>query len=185
MSFYKTILIALALSMDAFAVAVAGGSALKPPLRGKAFKTGLFFGGFQALMPLAGWFAGSGLHAFVKGVDHWVAFALLSGVGGKMIYEALKGGEKTCDVCGTGPLFVLAVATSIDAFAVGLSLSFLGVSIVLPALIIGLVTFTLSAAGIYIGAKAGHFFENKMEIAGGLVLVGLGAKILLEHLYGA
>lgn len=185
MSVLKTILIALALSMDAFAVAVAGGSALKPPLRGKALKTGLFFGGFQALMPLAGWLAGSTLRSFVTGVDHWVAFVLLSGVGGKMIYEALRGGEKTCDVCGNGPLFLLAVATSIDAFAVGLSLSFLGASIFLPALIIGLVTFTLSAAGVYIGAKAGHFFENKMEIAGGVVLVGLGVKILLEHLYGA
>ena len=92
--------------MDAFAVAVAGGAALKPPLRGKALKTGLFFGGFQALMPLAGWFAGSTLRSLVTGVDHWVAFVLLSGVGGKMIYEALKGGNGGTSgppSCGAGP----------------------------------------------------------------------------------
>ncbi|HOX23199.1 MAG TPA: manganese efflux pump MntP family protein, partial [Elusimicrobiales bacterium] len=148
-------------------------------------KTGLFFGGFQGLMPLAGWFAGAALHSIVTGVDHWVAFLLLSGVGGKMIYEALKGEQKRCDVCRTAPLLMLAIATSIDAFAVGLSLSFLGVSIFFPAAIIGAVTFALSAAGIYIGCKAGHFFENKIEIAGGAVLVALGLKILLEHLSGA
>lgn len=185
MSLLKVFLIAVALSMDAFAVAVAGGSTLKPPLRGKAFKTGLFFGGFQALMPLAGWLAGSSMRSFVSGIDHWVAFCLLTIVGGKMIYESLRGGgEKACDVCGNMSLLMLAVATSIDAFAVGLSLSFLGAAIVAPALVIGAVTFVFSAGGVYIGARAGHFFENRIEIAGGAILILIGLKILMEHLYG-
>lgn len=185
MSPLKVIAIAVALSMDAFAVAVAGGATLKPPLRGKALKTGLFFGGFQALMPLAGWLLGSTMRSYVAGVDHWVAFILLAGVGGKMIYESLRGGGAgVCDVCGNVPLLVLAIATSIDAFAVGLSLSFLGSGIVAPALAIGAVTFAFSAGGIYLGARAGHFFENRIEIAGGALLILIGFKILLEHLYG-
>jgi putative Mn2+ efflux pump MntP len=148
---------------------------------------GLFFGGFQTLMPVVGWFAGIGMKSFITGWDHWLAFALLTFVGGKMIWEALRAKEeeeyagKNCPF-ETSVLFILAVATSIDALAVGITFSVLSVSILLPVLTIGLVTFCLSVAGVQIGVKGGHFFENKIEIFGGLILCSIGLKILLDHL---
>jgi len=153
-----------------------------------AVKMGLFFGGFQAVMPVIGWLAGLGMKNFISGVDHWIAFCLLVLVGGKMLYEAFKIKEeedcvakKTCPF-DTGTLTILAIATSIDALAVGLTFSLLSVSIAGPVLVIGLVTFLLSIAGVKLGTAGGHFFEHKMAAAGGAVLILIGIKILLEHL---
>lgn len=185
MKMLEILLIALGLSMDAFAVSLASGATMKRLELRNALKMGLFFGAFQALMPVIGWLAGIGMKSFIAGWDHWIAFGLLTLVGGKMIYEAMEikeadeGGKSPFD---TGTLFVLAVATSIDALAVGVTFSMLSVSIVLPVIIIGTVTFALSAAGVQLGVKGGHFFEGKVEIAVGLILFGIGLKILLEHL---
>lgn len=180
-------LIALGLSLDAFAVAVASGATMKRLHVRNALKMAVFFGGFQALMPVLGWAAGLNMKSFMSGWDHWVAFGLLAAVGGKMIYEALEikkeeecGKDKTCPF-DTGTLTVLAIATSIDALAIGLTFSLLRVSIIGPVLVIGLVTFSMSVAGVKLGSAGGHFFENKMEIAGGLALIGIGLKILLEQ----
>jgi putative Mn2+ efflux pump MntP len=188
MTTLEILFIALGLSMDAFAVAVASGATMKRLEVANALKMGVFFGGFQAIMPVIGWFAGIGMKSYISEVDHWIAFALLSLVGGKMLYESFKieeeencGAGKTCPF-DTGTLTVLAIATSIDALAVGLTFSMLQVSIAAPVLVIGLVTFVLSVAGVKIGTKGGHFFEHKMEAAGGIVLIIIGIKILLEHL---
>ncbi|MGD9641422.1 MAG: manganese efflux pump MntP family protein [Elusimicrobiales bacterium] len=184
----ELLLIALGLSMDAFAVSVASGATMKRLHLPNALKMALFFGGFQALMPVLGWLAGQGMKNFISGVDHWISFGLLSAVGGRMLYEALKikeeedcGGPKTCPF-DTGTLTVLAIATSIDALAVGLTFSALAVSIIAPVLVIGLVTFAMSVAGVQLGSAGGHFFEHKMEAAGGLILIAIGLKILAQHL---
>lgn len=187
--FLEILFIALGLSMDAFAVAVASGATMKRLHIPHALKMGLFFGGFQALMPVLGWAAGLSMKNFISGWDHWIAFGLLSAVGGKMFYEAFQikkeeecAGGKTCPF-NTGTLTVLALATSIDALAVGLTFSLLQVSIIAPVLMIGLVTFLMSVAGVKLGSTGGHFFEHKMEAAGGIILVGIGLKILLSHLF--
>ncbi|HRZ86320.1 MAG TPA: manganese efflux pump MntP family protein [bacterium] len=178
------IFIALGLSMDALAVSVASGIAIRDSRLSRALKMAFFFGAFQAVMPVIGWLAGLSVRGHIEHFDHWVAFGLLAFIGGKMIYEAFKieEAEKGSDPFSLFVLFGLAVATSIDALAVGLSMALLNVSIVAPVLVIGAVTFALSFAGVIIGEKAGHFFEKKLEIAGGLVLIAIGAKILLEHL---
>ncbi len=187
MKIAEILLIALGLSMDAFAVALASGATMKRLHLPRALKMGLFFGGFQAVMPVLGWAAGLSMKNFISGWDHWLAFGLLLAVGGKMIYEAfeIKGEEecsdKTCPF-DTGTLTILALATSIDALAVGLTFSLLQVSIAGPVLVIGLVTFLMSVAGVKIGSAGGHFFEHKMEAAGGFILIGIGLKILLDHL---
>lgn len=184
----EILFIAVGLSMDAFAVSLASGATMKRLHLPNALKMGLFFGGFQAFMPVLGWAAGLSMKNFISAWDHWIAFVLLSAVGGKMVYEALKikeeeecGGPKTCPF-DTGTLTVLALATSIDALAVGLTFSLLQVSIITPVLVIGLVTFLMSVAGVKIGSKGGHFFEHKMEAAGGFILIAIGLKILLGHL---
>lgn len=187
MKLTEVLLIALGLSMDAFAVSLASGATMKRLHLPRALKMGLFFGGFQAVMPVLGWAAGLSMKNFMAGWDHWIAFGLLLAVGGKMLYEAfeIKGeeecGAKTCPF-DTGTLMVLAIATSIDALAVGLTFSLLQVSIAGPVLVIGLVTFLMSVAGVKLGSAGGHFFEHKMEAAGGLILIGIGLKILLDHL---
>lgn len=187
MKLAEVLLIALGLSMDAFAVSVASGATMKRLHLPHALKMGLFFGGFQAVMPVLGWAAGLSMKNFIAGWDHWIAFGLLSAVGGKMLYEAFEikaeeeCGNKTCPF-DTGTLTVLAIATSIDALAVGLTFSLLQVSIAGPVLIIGLVTFLMSVAGVKIGSAGGHFFEHKMEAAGGLILIAIGLKILFGHL---
>jgi len=184
----ELLLIALGLSMDAFAVAVASGATMKRLHLPRALKMALFFGGFQALMPVLGWLAGLGMKSFISGVDHWIAFGLLTAIGGKMLYEAFKikeeedcGGPKTCPF-DTGTLTVLAIATSIDALAVGVTFSVLSVSIITPVLVIGLVTFAMSVGGVKLGSSGGHFFEHRMEAAGGLILIAIGLKILIGHL---
>lgn len=183
MSPLPLILIAFGLSLDAFAVSVASGIVIRRERVRHALKVALFFGGFQALMPVIGWLAGLGLRSLIAGIDHWIAFGLLLGIGAKMIVESreLDRAEAGCPT-DTPVLFTLAVATSIDALAVGLSFSLLRVAIALPVLVIGAVTFAVSFGGFLAGSRLGHCFEKKIELIGGLILIGIGVKILLEHL---
>jgi putative Mn2+ efflux pump MntP len=143
----------------------------------------LSFGGFQAVMPLVGALAGLSMKKYFAGYDHWVAFALLSAVGGKMLYESFKIGpnDKNLNPTNILVLLILSVATSIDALAVGFTLSILVRSVAVAVTIIGLTTFVLSYIGVFVGKKFGHLFESKIEAAGGLILIGLGVKIVLEH----
>lgn len=178
------LLIAFGLSMDAFAVSISNGITIQHQRANHALKIGIFFGSFQALMPLIGWSAGLSLRELISGVDHWIAFGLLTIIGGKMIYESKKmdGQEKEVKPLDFPTLLLLSVATSIDALAVGISFALLDISIVMPILVIGAVTFVLSFFGVMMGSKIGHFFEKKIEILGGLILIGIGIKILIEHL---
>jgi len=184
MDIITIIFIALGLAMDAFAVSITSGLTIKSLKIHNALKIAIFFGSFQAVMPLIGWLAGRSLRDFISGVDHWIAFGLLSIIGCKMIYESSKMelNKKKINPLNVYVLLMLSVATSIDALAVGLSLSFLNVSIVLPAIVIGIVTFLLSILGVYFGNRFGHYFERKIEIIGGLILICIGIKILIEHL---
>jgi len=183
MSASAILFIALGLAMDAFAVSVAGGVAIKRHKLKSALKFGAYFGSFQMAMPVIGWAAGFRLKGFITGIDHWVAFGLLAFIGGKMIYESWKiGDEEKLPSFGRRQMLVLSVATSVDALAAGLSFAFLQVPIVLPVVVIGTVTFSLSFLGVIIGNTAGHFFEKKLEAAGGFILIAIGIKILLEHL---
>lgn len=183
-------LLAVGVSMDAFAVSICKGLAMKRATLKASMTCGVWFGGFQALMPTIGFFLGTLFADAIQAVDHWVAFLLLAIIGGNMLKEAL-GAEEECDCCGEEhnadmsfkTMFVMAVATSIDALAVGISLAMAGnVNIALAAAFIGLCTFGFSAAGVEIGNVFGSRFEQKAQVAGGLILVALGLKILLEHL---
>ena len=184
MGLFTIIIIAVGLAMDAFAVSIVSGSAYKQLEIKHAFRIAFFFGGFQALMPLIGSLAGMSVKQYLANYDHWIAFGLLSAVGGKMIYESFKitPAEEIFNPSNIFVLLVLSVATSIDALVIGITLSFLQVSIVVAVIVIGLVTFVLSYLGVLLGRKVGHFFENKIEAIGGLILIGLGAKLLFEHL---
>lgn len=184
MDYLTLLLIAFGLSMDAFAVSVSNGITIRRQRANRAFRIGIFFGSFQALMPLIGWSAGLGLRDLISDVDHWIAFGLLSLIGCKMIYEATKanGKDKEALPLSLWVLLMLSIATSIDALAVGISFAILNISIVTPILVIGTVTFVLSFLGVLIGNKAGHFFEKRIEVLGGLILIGIGIKILIEHL---
>jgi putative Mn2+ efflux pump MntP len=184
MSLTELLAIAVALSLDAFAAAVASGFSMRPLRKRDALKVALFFGGFQALMPSLGWLAGFGVRAYIAAVEHWIAFGLLFIIGAKMIYEALvlAKEERLKEPPSTLLLLGLAVATSIDALAVGLSLCALRVAILLPAAVIGVVCFALSLLGVWLGRRCGHLFESKIEAAGGLLLIAIGVKILVEHL---
>ncbi|MDT8316523.1 MAG: manganese efflux pump MntP family protein [bacterium] len=175
--------IALGLAMDAFAVSITSGIAIKRLRIRYALRIAFFFGAFQALMPIIGWFAGLGMRDLISAIDHWIAFILLLIVGCKMIYESTVMDEEKDerDPLNLYVLIVLSVATSIDALAVGLSLSFINVAIIAPAAIIGVITFLLSFLGVYIGDRFGHFFESRIEILGGLILIGIGTRILIEH----
>lgn len=177
-------LIGLGLSMDCFAVSVASGLAIKELKIHHILRIAFFFGLFQALMPVIGWFAGMGFRSYIENYDHWIAFGLLAAIGVKMIYESrtLEEEEKSIDPRKIFVLLALSVATSIDALAVGLSLSFLKVAILTPAAIFGAITFAVSLAGIFIGDKFGHLFEKYVELAGGLILIAIGSKILIQHL---
>ena len=176
--------IAVGLAMDAFAVSITSGLTIKRLHINHALRIAFFFGSFQAIMPVIGWLAGISLIDYIAAVDHWIAFGLLGFIGCKMIYESItvQSNEKEINPLNSYVLVVLSIATSIDALAVGLSFAFLRVSIVTPVIIIGTITFSLSYLGVYIGDRIGHFFENKIEIAGGLLLIGIGVKILFEHL---
>jgi manganese efflux pump family protein len=184
MTFLTIIVIALALAMDAFAVSIITGSTSRKLHIKHALRMALSFGLFQAVMPLLGALAGLKIKNYVANYDHWVAFALLAAVGIKMVYESfkIKTAEEKLDPSNIYILLILSVATSIDAFAVGITISFLDISLALAVSIIGAVTFVLSYLGTVIGKKFGHFFESKIEAIGGLILIGLGLKILLQHL---
>lgn len=184
MNYLTIVFVAFALSMDAFAVSISFGTCAKHkgPL---ALKTGTFFGIFQALMPLAGWGIGFFLKEIIKQVDHWIVFGLLAIIGIRMIAEALKH-KSVRKSFNTGSIWVmlsLSFATSIDAFAVGLSFALLQIPILIAVLIIGVVTFALSYTGVHLGRKLNKKLGNKAEIIGGLVLIGIGLKVLIEHLY--
>jgi putative Mn2+ efflux pump MntP len=183
MGFITIIIIAVGLAMDTFAVSIVSGSAYKQLKIKHAFRMAVFFGGFQAIMPLVGSLAGISVKAYIAGYDHWAAFALLSAVGARMIYESFKitKAEENFNPENILVLLALSVATSIDALVVGITLSFLRIPIAIAVTIIGLVTFALSYLGVLIGKRFGHFFENKIEAIGGLVLIALGLKILIQH----
>jgi putative Mn2+ efflux pump MntP len=176
-------LIAFALAVDSFSVSITNGLATKTFKVVNALKMGLFFGAFQAIMPLVGWFAGIHVLDLISGLDHWIAFSLLAFIGCRMIYESVKAESKNLlDSPKIGVLLALSVATSIDALAVGLSFSFLRIPIIVPAVLIGVVAFWLSFLGVYLGGKLGHFLRNRVEVLGGLILIVIGTRILVEHL---
>ncbi|MDG5468264.1 manganese efflux pump MntP family protein [Deltaproteobacteria bacterium IMCC39524] len=176
--------LALALAMDAFAVALGTGAVLSRLTGRHLFRLGFHFGLFQALMPVIGWLAGLTIIQWVEAWDHWIAFSLLAIIGGRMIYEAFSDEEKTDDRDPTKglSLVLLSIATSIDALAVGFSLSVIGVSIWMPALVIGLVAGILTIIGMLLGGRIGDRWGSRVEIFGGLVLIAIGFKILIEHL---
>ncbi len=184
MSFLDIFLIGVALSMDAFAVSVCKGLSVKKAGVKHVLTVGVYFGGFQALMPMLGFLLGYKFESFITNIDHWIAFVLLAIIGGNMIREALGKDEddNENDDFSFRAMLPLAVATSIDALAVGISFAFLGVDIVTAALLIGATTFVLSGAGIFVGNIFGSKYKSKAELAGGIVLILIGAKILLEHL---
>ena len=188
MGFIEFFLTGIGLSMDAFAVAVCKGLGMRKVNYKQMLLIALFFGGFQALMPLLGWLLGRQFEQYITSVDHWIAFALLVLIGANMLREARKG-DDTTDAetvydapLPLGQLLLMAIATSIDALAVGISFAFLGVNIWLAIAIIGTTTFLISAAGVFIGNRFGNRYEKRATIAGGIILILLGVKILLEHL---
>lgn len=182
MGFVELFLIAVGLSMDAFAVAICKGLSVKKLEAKHALLAGLYFGGFQALMPTIGWLLGYRFEALIGSIDHWIAFFLLLVIGVNMIKESRGEIEKLTDDFGFKAMLLLAVATSIDALAVGVSFAFLSVDIIPAASVIGLTTFVFSAAGCYIGKFFGDRYKAKAELAGGIILILIGTKILLEHL---
>lgn len=183
MSLLTLFITAVGLSMDAFAVSVCKGLALKKINLKKAFIVGLWFGGFQAMMPLLGYLLGSQFKLYVEALDHWIAFVLLVLIGANMIKEALsKDEEKADDSLSFKTMLLLAVATSIDALAVGITYAFLQVDIVPAVSFIGATTFTLSAVGVKAGSVFGTKYKSKAELTGGIILILIGSKILLEHL---
>lgn len=184
MQIYQIIFIAIGLAADSFAVSVSSGAIIEKLRLRHAVRIAVFFSFFQALMPCIGWKAGSLAGSFIRSVDHWLAFVILCFIGGKMIYESRKltdDVEKTINPLNIYVLFSLAIATSIDALAVGVTFSFLDVSIIEPVIVIGIVTFIFSLTGTYIGEFFGHVFEDKIEIIGGLILISIGCMILIEH----
>lgn len=185
MPLFQILLIAVGLAMDAFAVSLASGFSLKRSFLFWSCIIALFFGGFQALMPIIGWFGGNLFRDYIDTFDHWIAFGLLLIIGGRMIYEAFCSHPEKKLIRPTNivVLFGLAIATSIDALAVGLSFSFLDFSIFIPAILIGIITFILSFCGVLIGQKMGLKWGKSAHILGGIVLIMIGIKILIEHLH--
>ncbi len=175
------ILLAIGLSMDSFAVALANGFRIKEKNLPLYLKISLSFGFFQALFVFLGWFFGTGIGFLISGIDHWIAFILLSIIGGKMIYESSISIESK-NLINTKAILSQSVATSIDAFIVGISLSLLKTTILTSSVIVGLTTIVFSFLGIITGKKAGKFLKEKAEFFGGLMIIGIGVKILLSHL---
>lgn len=192
MSFISIFMTGIGLSMDAFAVSLAKGICLKENELKYSLRVSLFFGGFQALMPLLGWWVGRYFESYIKSFDHWIAFILLAIIGGKMLIEAIKELKSTEDTeiaveCERDEfsykkLTILAIATSIDVLAVGVSFAFLSVSIIPSITIIGITTFVLSFFAVFLGKKLGEYMQSYAEIIGGVILIGIGIKILIEHL---
>ena len=184
MSYIAIVLIGFGLAMDCFAVSISCGITMKKKRLSKLFRISFLFGLFQGMMPVIGWFTGLTVKDLISAFDHWIAFGLLTFIGGKMIYESFKPDEckKVIDTDKIGIILILAIATSIDALAVGLSFALLDMSIILPVIIIGVITFIVTLLGLQIGNKFGILFGKKIEILGGLILIGIGLKILIEHL---
>lgn len=183
MTILEILVIAVGLAMDAFAVSICKGMSVERIKVGHALGVGVWFGGFQALMPLAGYLLGVRWASAVERVDHWIAFVLLCIIGVNMVRESLSHEEKRDDGSfSMRAMFPLAVATSIDALAVGISLAFLGVSIELPVCVIGVVTFVLSVVGLWLGNRFGNRYKGRAELAGGIILIAIGVKIVIEHL---
>ncbi len=186
MGIYTIIIIGIGLAMDAFSVSVTDGIILKKPRLSSAAKIALFFGGFQFLMPVLGYLLGSAFARYITAFDHWIAFCLLGFIGAKMIWEAFHE-EDECDEIknplDTYTLFILGIATSIDALAVGVTFATMAVPVLFASLLIGVLTFFICLLGVYLGSWCGNLLGNKSEIIGGLVLIGIGLKILIEHLF--
>ena len=184
MTLLSLILISIALAMDSFAVSISAGLAMKKVRLRQMGKISLLFALFQGVMPILGWLAGVYFEPYIKRFDHWIAFILLCAIGGKMIWEAI---DKQTDAPAINPycnrtITALAFATSIDALAIGLSFSILDYAILMPAFVIGLITFIFSLGGLTLGVKLGNVCGTKIELVGGIILVGIGIKIVLEHL---
>ncbi len=182
MGVIELLLLAVGLSMDAFAVAVCKGLAMERLSARHMVIVGAWFGGFQALMPAAGYLLGTTFQQYIQSIDHWIAFGLLSFIGANMIHESFGEAERENASLHWKTMLVMAVATSIDALAVGVTFAFLEVAVVPAVLTIGAVTFALSALGVKIGSVFGTKYRAKAERAGGIILILLGLKILLEHL---
>ena len=183
MTFIELLILAVGLSMDAFAVSVCKGLAIGKIEKKHMVIAGLWFGGFQALMPAVGYLLGSSFAGYIKSIDHWVALVLLAGIGVNMLREAFSGEEETADSSmGFKPMLLMAVATSVDALAIGIGFAFLPVRIIPSVLTIGVTTFIFSAAGVKIGSVFGMKYRKGAELVGGVILILLGVKILLEHL---
>jgi putative Mn2+ efflux pump MntP len=184
MDVINILLIAVGLSMDCFAVSIVSGLDVKIVRVAHALRIGIFFGGFQASMPVVGWLLGLTLIEVISSFDHWIAFVLLAVVGGRMIYESLKKepGTEGEGSLGLKRLIMLSLATSIDALAIGLSFSLLGIFILFPVLVIGVVCFSLSFIGFFASGKLGLIFGDRMKTVGGLILIAIGLRILYEHL---
>lgn len=183
MSKSEILLIGIGLAMDAFAVSICKGLSMKTMSWRKAIIVGLYFGAFQALMPVIGYFLGATFEGIVTKVDHWIAFGLLTIIGINMLKEAFgKNEEKHDDSVDFKTMILLAIATSIDALAVGITFAFLKVNIISATIMIGVVTFVICVIGVKIGNKFGNKYEKKAETTGGLILILIGIKILLEHL---
>jgi len=183
MSFTELFLIAIALSMDAFAVAICKGLSMPKMNWKNAVIVGLYFGGFQALMPFLGYLLGYQFHEAIEHIDHWIVFILLGIIGINMIREALSGEEEQCDISiSPGHMILLALATSIDAMAVGVGFAFLRVNIILAVTVIGITTLVISIGGVKAGNTFGYRYKAKAEIAGGSILILMGLKVLVEHL---
>ena len=183
MGVLEIILVSISLAMDAFAVSICKGLSMRKLDWKKAFIIAMYFGGFQALMPIIGYLLGATFSNLVASIDHWIAFGLLTIIGGNMIKESFDDEiEKRNDRVDFKTMIVLAIATSIDALAVGVTFAFFKTSMIGPVISIGVITFILSLLGVKIGNKFGDKFQNKSELAGGVILIIIGTKILLEHL---
>lgn len=183
MDLITIVLIAVGLAMDAFAVSIAKGIVIDRQRKKTALLIASLFGGFQMLMPAIGWLVGLSFKEIIMGVDHWIAFGLLAFIGSKMIYDSTKKEKENKEDLKIHSILILAVATSIDALMVGLSFAFLQTSILEPILAIGLITFLLSLLGFYFGCGLGRVFGNRIKIVGGLILIAIGIRILIEHLF--
>lgn len=184
MNIWDLMVIAVGLSMDAFAVSICKGLSVNRVRPGHYMNVGLYFGGFQALMPLIGYLLGMQFSTLIASIDHWIAFVLLALIGGNMVREALSGEEESLDDSFSfRTMLPLAVATSIDALAVGVTFAFLGVNIWSAIALIGVTTFGISAGGLAIGNTFGAKYKSRSEILGGVILICLGGKILIEHLF--
>jgi putative Mn2+ efflux pump MntP len=188
MGWLNLLALAVALAMDAFAVSIVAGLTVKPLTKRHVFRLAFHFGLFQALMPAIGWAAGVAVHKYIAAFDHWIAFGLLAFVGGRMIWGALFGEEETLDdsrdPTSGWSLVILSVATSIDALAIGLSLGVMGSTILVPVLVIGIVAAGFTILGMLLGRQIGSMWGKRVEVLGGIILLGIGCRIVIEHLAG-